>query len=104
MFKWYAGSAICHAILAEVGGEDGNTTQTRESRWFRRGSTLPKLIAPPRVKFYDKDWNFLGTRVGLSVEIQQITRTARDFPNHTAEDVEELLATIPVGCRVSWAA
>ncbi|KAF9873550.1 het domain protein [Colletotrichum karsti] len=102
MFKWYARSTVCYAYLADVGGE--NTIQLQDSRWFTRGWTLQELIAPCRVEFYDKDWKFLGTRADLSDEIQQRTRIHQDFLAHSVGDIEDLLTTIPLGCRMSWAA
>ncbi|KXH47134.1 HET domain-containing protein [Colletotrichum salicis] len=57
-----------------------------KSTWFTRGWTLQELIAPCKIEFYDKSWNIIGSRINLSREIQS------------------LLASIPVGRRMSWAA
>ncbi|OLN83366.1 Vegetative incompatibility protein HET-E-1-like protein 8 [Colletotrichum chlorophyti] len=67
MFKWYAGSSICLAYLEDI---ELDLSQSRvhfqESRWFTRGWTLQELIAPPQVYFYDKNWEFFGSRYSLA--------------------------------------
>ncbi|KAK3325022.1 hypothetical protein B0H66DRAFT_615418 [Apodospora peruviana] len=45
-----------------------------ESRWFTRGWTLQELLAPKKVRFYSKDWKFLGTKADLKSLISSITR------------------------------
>ena len=42
-------------------------------RWFTRGWTLLELIAPRGLRFFDCEWNFLGTKRGLADEISDIT-------------------------------
>lgn len=52
MYKWYANSYLCIVHLAE---STSYVDWVNES-WFRRGWTLQELLAPKRVKFYDKNW------------------------------------------------
>ena len=52
MYKWYANSHLCIVHLAESASL---ADWVRES-WFERGWTLQGLLAPKRVRFYDKDW------------------------------------------------
>lgn len=52
MYKWYANSYLCIVHLAE---STSYTDWINES-WFRRGWTLQELLAPKRLKFYDKNW------------------------------------------------
>ena len=52
MYKWYASSSICIAYLSE---STSYGDWVRES-WFTRGWTLQELLAPKRLKFYDKNW------------------------------------------------
>ncbi|KAF8124527.1 hypothetical protein EV363DRAFT_1353791 [Boletus edulis] len=52
MYKWYANSYLCIVYLAEsmsLGDWD-------QESWFGRGWTLQELLAPKRLKFYDKNW------------------------------------------------
>jgi hypothetical protein len=44
-----------------------------KSRWFTRGWTLQEMIAPKELKFYDRDWKFIGTKTGLVDQLYQIT-------------------------------
>ncbi|KAG8216985.1 hypothetical protein J3R82DRAFT_7298 [Butyriboletus roseoflavus] len=52
MYKWYANSSLCMVYLAESTSYDD---WARES-WFTRGWTLQELLAPRRLKFFNKDW------------------------------------------------
>jgi len=68
-------------------------------RWFTRGWTLQELIAPPRLGFYNQDWEFEGEKKTLSAELAEITRI-----NKRVLDNAALLSTIPVAQRMAWAA
>ncbi|KAF8550577.1 hypothetical protein OG21DRAFT_1513845, partial [Imleria badia] len=52
MYKWYANACLCIVHLAE---STSFSDWDRDS-WFTRGWTLQELLAPRRVKFYNKDW------------------------------------------------
>ncbi|KAF8547378.1 HET-domain-containing protein, partial [Imleria badia] len=52
MYKWYANAYLCIVHLAE---STSFSDWDRDS-WFRRGWTLQELLAPKRVKFYNKNW------------------------------------------------
>jgi hypothetical protein len=55
MFRWYRNSSICIAYL-------GGTTVIEDLRleeWFMRGWTLQELLAPRKIKFFNKDWQRL---------------------------------------------
>ncbi|KAF8124526.1 heterokaryon incompatibility protein-domain-containing protein [Boletus edulis] len=52
MYKWYAHSSLCIAYLAD---STSYADWDRES-WFTRGWTLQELLAPRRLKFYNKNW------------------------------------------------
>ncbi|KAF8550583.1 hypothetical protein OG21DRAFT_1513856 [Imleria badia] len=52
MYKWYANAYLCIVHLAE---STSFSDWDRDS-WFTQGRTLRELLAPKRVKFYDKDW------------------------------------------------
>ena len=102
MYAWYRDAAICYAYLADVPlEEDPNAPCSlfRQSRWFTRGWTLQELIAPVEVAFLSRDWEFLGSRTGLAVLLQDITNVARDMLVHK-KSVDEF----SVAQRMSWAA
>ncbi|KXH51167.1 HET domain-containing protein [Colletotrichum nymphaeae SA-01] len=103
MFRWYAEAEICFAYLSDV-GPGGDLTK---SVWFTRGWTLQELIAPGKMEFYDKNWNAIGSRSNLSRQIQMRTSIDAKILRHnslTHESIQNLLAGIPVGRRMSWAA
>lgn len=89
MFEWYRGSAVCYAYLNDCTVLDGNDCTMlddddcivlddwQHSSWWKRGWTLQELIAPRSVIFYDKAWNKIGTKRGLSPAIEAITGIPR---------------------------
>ncbi|KIJ66015.1 hypothetical protein HYDPIDRAFT_27217 [Hydnomerulius pinastri MD-312] len=52
MYKWYI---HCHVCIVHLAGSNSIFEFEKES-WFKRGWTLQELLAPKRVKFYNKDW------------------------------------------------
>ncbi|KAH7083292.1 heterokaryon incompatibility protein-domain-containing protein [Paraphoma chrysanthemicola] len=108
MFAWYASSQICYVYFSDV---LKTTLQTsfRRSRWFTRGWTLQELIAPSDVKFFDRDWDYLGTRDDLKEDIIKITSISEsalfkaaklNYQDHRALG----LGQYSVAKRMSWAA
>ncbi|KAM7187478.1 hypothetical protein V8F33_011218 [Rhypophila sp. PSN 637] len=72
MYAWYKASAFCIAYLSDV-RTSNHAVEFHKSRWFTRGWTLPELIAPRKVFFYDQDWHFIGSKSERLSEIAQIT-------------------------------
>ena len=71
MWRYYTDATVCYAHLADVPYTekipyDARGTDFGDSEWFTRGWTLQELIAPVYVRFYSKDWRFLGTKSGLA--------------------------------------
>ena len=64
MFKWYASSQICFAFLEDVSASS-YLEDLPNARWFKRGWTLQELLAPTRVVFLDRNWDFLGDSLAL---------------------------------------
>ncbi|KAI1075543.1 heterokaryon incompatibility protein-domain-containing protein [Whalleya microplaca] len=76
MFKYYRDAQVCYAHLADVSGDDNpfdETSDFRQSIWFKRGWTLQELVAPLHVIFFDRDWNEIGTKANLHTVITEIT-------------------------------
>ncbi|KXX82978.1 Vegetative incompatibility protein HET-E-1 [Madurella mycetomatis] len=63
MWAWYRDSAVCYAYLCDV----EKPAELGTSRWFTRGWTLQELIAPSRVEFYSKTWDYLGEKQDSSL-------------------------------------
>ncbi|KAK3301757.1 heterokaryon incompatibility protein-domain-containing protein [Chaetomium strumarium] len=68
-------------------------------RWFTRGWTLQELIAPRRVEFYNRNWQFEGDKSSISVLLSNITRIRAEV----LDDADQL-HIVPVAQRMSWAA
>jgi hypothetical protein len=52
MFNWYRNSEICIVHLHET----TSAFTMRKDQWFTRGWTLQELLAPTKIKFYDREW------------------------------------------------
>ena len=69
MYRWYRESTVCYAYLHDV----SDPTEFTKSDWFTRGWTLQELIVPRFLRFFTKNWKFIGTREDLIVPIAQCT-------------------------------
>ncbi|PMD20384.1 HET-domain-containing protein [Hyaloscypha hepaticicola] len=100
MFNWYKKSAICFAFLSDLSASEDEVQKNElwRCRWFTRGWTLQELIAPEKVEFYDQRWQWSGTKQSLQQELSAITGIDLEI----LED-SNLLSTIPVARRMSWA-
>ena len=72
MYRWYERATVCYVYLRDVHLDDFETSFV-DSEWFKRGWTLPELLAPATVKFYDAEWLFLGDKSSLSDRISLAT-------------------------------
>ncbi|KAJ0122048.1 HET-domain-containing protein [Diaporthe amygdali] len=79
MYNWYGNAMACYAYLSDVGsaGAFNHKTELQHigelPRWFKRGWTLQELIAPLSVKFFTKDWRFIGTKKDKALRLSIIT-------------------------------
>jgi hypothetical protein len=123
MFQWYRKSKVCYAYLEGISAEDvhdshvpndyhmlpGDEEAFRKSkfaqhRWFQRGWTLQELIAPSRIEFYGKDWEYLGSSLDLLSEIVSITGIDDKVLGFETTLKMEYLRRTTVAQRMSWAA
>lgn len=101
MFPWYKKSAICYVYLSDVQSSDDprlDSSSFMISRWFERGWTLQELLAPTDVRFYNAEWEQLGTKRALAAMITRITNIPVRFLRN------EPLSRASVAQRMSWAA
>lgn len=70
-----------------------------QCRWFSRGWTLQELLAPNVVEFYDYRWVLRGDKISLQFEISLVTGIDTSVLLN-----RDLLPTMPVAKRMSWAA
>jgi hypothetical protein len=109
MFQWYRQSDVCYAYIADLPPCQQTDTvaakldwlsisASKSYRWFTRGWTLQELIAPQRLEFYDKDWEYRGDKKGMLAELEQYTGI--DVP---VLENSGLLSGMPVARKMSWA-
>ncbi|KAH0841934.1 hypothetical protein FOPE_06789 [Fonsecaea pedrosoi] len=98
MFKWYRDAHICYAYLSDLENA-ADTSQLQTCRWFTRGWTLQELIAPQKVRFYDKWWVEAGTKASFQELLATVTRIDSDVLVNGQN-----LDFVPVGRKMSWAA
>ena len=105
MFKWYERADICYAYLDDIPPQNEAVHQATlaRSRWFTRGWTLQELLAPSKIRFYAKDWSFLGMKssedINLSYKISSITGISVQILLD-----KSALRHASVAMRMSWAA
>lgn len=107
MFSFYQNASVCYAHLEDVvfqeykrGGYRTWEHDFAASRWFARGWTLQELIAPRRVVFFARDWQWLGTKSdpSLSQSIQKITKIEPAVLSDPSQ-----IPKVCVARRMAWA-
>jgi hypothetical protein len=118
MFAWYRDARICYAYLDDVPTQAGGLTDIQsdekltdeeleevlrspfaKSKWFTRGWTLQEFIAPWEVKFYNCQWQGIGTKCQLPTMLTYITGVDEDIILH-----QRTLHDVCVARKMSWAA
>jgi hypothetical protein len=117
MYQWYADAQVCITYLGDVESlDDVKSASEAECRWFSRGWTLQELVAPSRLRFYNKNWLYLGSRNGveseragaenddLSYRISEITGINQSLLRmHDSTQIKRELASIPASQKMFWA-
>lgn len=122
MYRWYQNAEVCYVYLADLEGcprlrdqdmhHGGDTPDTRywgarlrNSVWFKRGWTLQELIAPSKLRFYDRLWNLIGTLPELLSTVSEITRIHLSMLRHKTADRRKVTPeNYSIAQRFSWAA
>jgi hypothetical protein len=112
MFEWYRRSSVCYGYLSDIAAwqprsalDSHKESLLKPSRWFTRGWTLQELIAPRRMKFFGRDWRFLGSRRDLGTFISNITRIPIGLIDGEGYFGSSLsLDDFSVAQKMSWAA
>jgi hypothetical protein len=101
MFRWYRRSHICFVFFSDLLSFERTllANYLPRCRRFTRGWTLQELIASREIEFYDRGWNLIGTNDSLLNLLVEIT----GIDVHVFND-SDLLQTVPVARRMSWAA
>lgn len=79
-------------------------TRFRKSSWITRRWTLQELLAPSRISFFDKNWNYIGNLSQLRHDISKATGIDLSHLLHTFSRVGFGLTRYPsVVQKMSWA-
>ncbi|KIW18135.1 hypothetical protein PV08_02423 [Exophiala spinifera] len=98
MFRWYQNASICFVYLSDLPAVADFETGFAFCRWHTRGWTLPELIAPSKVEFYDQEWHPRGTKQNHKRLLEKHTR----IPAAVLTG-EQQLEACSVSDRLSWA-
>lgn len=104
MYNWYGIAMVCYVYLSDVDSEVVFNHKTELHhigelpRWFKRGFTLQELIAPLSVKFFTKDWHFIGTKKDKALRLSIVTGIDPGVLRHKRSAFQ-----MPVAVRMHWA-
>ncbi|PBP28961.1 hypothetical protein BUE80_DR000139 [Diplocarpon rosae] len=84
MFRYYKEAEICYTYLCDVDSVQMTLpvdpqSDFCQSVWFSRGWTLQELIAPKEMRFYNRNWAYIGSKTGLKDAICSITKIPESF-------------------------
>ncbi|KAI4282435.1 MAG: hypothetical protein L6R38_002937 [Xanthoria sp. 2 TBL-2021] len=108
MFEWYFRATVCYGYLYDVdwiatSRQISKSTDPKrpdqDSAWFERGWTLQELLAPRYMEFYDRGWNFMGTKQDLADLLQAKTGIAKQYLTGASNFKAASVAT-----KMSWMA
>lgn len=103
MYRWYEGAGACYAFLEDVDVGPGIVNpDISRCRWFTRAWTLPELVAPANVYFYDYKWSFIGSKRDRVDFREQLSRTT-GVDGRILSGVMQL-DELSIACRMAWAA
>ncbi|KIO06384.1 hypothetical protein M404DRAFT_480734 [Pisolithus tinctorius Marx 270] len=80
MFQLYQNSKYCYAYLHDTSVFPARRHDKMFGRfngwpeWFSRGWTLQELIAPKNLRFFNKDWEYIGEKRSLAPKLAEITK------------------------------
>jgi hypothetical protein len=102
MFRWYRQSAVCYVYLADVEHviDTEDAGKLAHSRWLTRGWTLQELIAPRKVRFYDRSWCLIGSKSERDIRECLTAATGIEASILLGGQLEY----VPIARKMSWAA
>ncbi|PSN66247.1 hypothetical protein BS50DRAFT_410470 [Corynespora cassiicola Philippines] len=103
MYGYYQRAAVCLVYLNDI-ERDGSQDLSdffihayTTCRWATRGWTLQELIAPKAVRFYLKDWSYLGDKIDFLKELS----SSSGIPVFILENGD--LHEVSIAGRMAWA-
>ncbi|OJA18944.1 hypothetical protein AZE42_10108 [Rhizopogon vesiculosus] len=102
MFRWYKNSAICIVHLAQ----SENIQDIMQDEWTQRGWTLQELLAPNRIKLFDKHWGPMTRyRNDKSLEDTEVMKTLEAATGIPLDYLRRFYpGAVMVDERMRWAA
>ncbi|KAL8650211.1 MAG: hypothetical protein Q9226_005235 [Calogaya cf. arnoldii] len=95
MYRLYSDAEICFVYLSDYLRLQDQTLG--QSDWFTRGWTLQELLAPHTVKFFDKEWEYLGEKSDLKRQLSSLTGIGPVYLSIDARYAS-------ISARMSWTA
>lgn len=105
MCNWYEKSGVCYTLLGDVSSSGYNPGYTpweneiSQRRWFTRRWALQELIEPKEMLFFNKNWQYLGTKSTLLPLLTKIAKIPRDVLENSHNRRSSSVAG-----KISWAA
>jgi hypothetical protein len=99
MYEYYSKAKLCIAYLDDVENEAAGNVSIENAKWFTRGWTLQELIAPRHIRFYSREWQYLGTKKTLLSKLALATGIRKSVLLQPA-----MLTHVGVSQKLSWAA
>ncbi|KAF2727826.1 HET-domain-containing protein, partial [Polyplosphaeria fusca] len=96
MWRWYQNATVCYAYLDDSIDLISEKDLGR-AKWFTRGWTLQELLAPQRLDFFIKGWNYVGSRASMKDKLARIT----GIDESTL--ITRNLEAVSLAKRMSWA-
>jgi hypothetical protein len=99
MYEYYSKAKLCIVYLDDVENEAAGNVSIENAKWFTRGWTLQELIAPRHIRFYSREWQYLGTKKTLLSKLALATGIRKSVLLQPA-----MLTHVGVSQKFSWAA
>ena len=101
MFRWYRNSTICIAYLGETLVLD----DLKRDQWFIRGWTLQELLAPQKIKFFNKEWQPLTDQEDDKEEDTPLMTILEEVTGISEAELQDFSpAPQHIDKRMTWAA
>ena len=87
MYRWYENAQVCYAYLHDAPDSSFPVARNDERcpksdgwpEWFSRGWTLQEMIAPIHVRFFNKEWQYIGDKEMFADILEEITGVPEDI-------------------------
>jgi hypothetical protein len=108
MFAWYRDSQVCYAYLFDVlfpleSHNASRNSEFKSSEWFTRGWTLQELLAPKKIKFYTKSWDFIGSTESSNHTFCTLLHKITTIPREVLDGSQSITQS-SIATRMGWAA